>query len=141
MSGIASRFFCVKNRIICRNYRYKKGYIKTTCYCFTSSSFWLQKLILKFRVFTLETTRKLLQRNVYLLVSVRKITINNSFVFQDWVSSVDELSQEAAEARNRDIKIFRFSASINCLEYKQIQILSIDHYLEQIRLLHFFLES
>lgn len=63
----------------------------------------------KFEEYAVETARKLVEEYpwYYLPPSVHKILIHGAEVIKHALASIGELSEEAAEAKNKDIKQFR----------------------------------
>lgn len=63
----------------------------------------------KFEEYAVETARKLVEEYpwYYLPPSVHKILIHGAEVIKHALVSIGELSEEAAEAKNKDIKQFR----------------------------------
>lgn len=63
----------------------------------------------KFGQFAIETARQIIQTYpwYYLPASVHKVLVHGSAVIEHALLSIGELSEEAAEARNKDIKMFR----------------------------------
>lgn len=63
----------------------------------------------KFKIFALDTAKALVEKYpwFYLPPSVHKILLHASAVIEDAIVSIGELSEEAAEAKNKDIKRYR----------------------------------
>lgn len=63
----------------------------------------------KFKIFALDTAKALVEKYpwYYLPPSVHKILVHGSEVIKNSIVSIGELSEEAAEAKNKDVKRYR----------------------------------
>lgn len=67
----------------------------------------------KFGDYALETAKLLIRKYpwYYLPASVHKVLLHDPEIIQNCLVSIGELSEEAAETKNKDIKLFRLFRS------------------------------